>query len=61
MTGQRLLNEREAAQLLGLSPKTLQDRRLKRRPPTYLKLGHAVRYRASDLEAFIQQSTIQLT
>lgn len=49
----RLLNERDAAQLLGLSARTLQKWRLQGVGPRYLKLGHAVRYSLKDLKAFL--------
>jgi predicted DNA-binding transcriptional regulator AlpA len=51
----RLLDEDEAADYLGLSPRTLQGLRVKGGGPDYIKLGsRAVRYRLSDLEEFIE-------
>ena len=51
----RLINTAEAAQLLGISPKTLESQRV--RPggvsPPYIKLGRLVRYRFSDIQALI--------
>ncbi len=49
----RLLNERDASDLLGLSARTLQKWRLQGVGPRYLKLGHAVRYAREDLETFL--------
>ena len=53
-----LINEREAAQILGLSVQTLRnDRATKRRWP-YVKLGKAVRYRPEILMQIIERGTI---
>jgi predicted DNA-binding transcriptional regulator AlpA len=46
-----LWSEKEVAEYLGLSSKTLQKRRNKRQPPIFLKLGRTVRYRKEDVEA----------
>jgi len=51
-----LVNETEAARILGLSVKTLRRWRWAGKPPCFLKLGGAVRYDPADLEAFIEQS-----
>ena len=53
-----LLNEYEAGKLVGLSTKTLQMRRYRHLPPKYLKIGRSIRYRASDLEAWLQKTEI---
>lgn len=55
-----LLTERQAAQLLGLSVKTLQARRFNRLGPSYVKLGRSVRYTSVDLENFINSNRIQI-
>ena len=52
----QLVNETEAARILGLSVKTLRRWRWAGKPPRFLKLGGAVRYDPADLEAFIEQS-----
>jgi hypothetical protein len=46
----QLLTEREAACILRLSPRTLADRRYRREPPTFIRLGRCVRYRRTDLD-----------
>lgn len=46
------LNEREAADYLRLSPKTLTRWRWAGRGPVFRKFGRAVRYAVVDLEAF---------
>ncbi|MBI3782798.1 MAG: helix-turn-helix domain-containing protein [Deltaproteobacteria bacterium] len=49
----QFVNEREAAQRLGLSPKTLQRWRWTGRRLHFYKFGAAVRYSCDDLERFI--------
>lgn len=50
----KLLNETEAAQILGVSVKTLRNWRYTRSQPLqYVKFGHLVRYRLEDVDAFI--------
>lgn len=50
----KLLCEKEAARLLGLSHRTLQDWRQIGRGPRYLKMGHRIRYRVADLEGWME-------
>ena len=53
--GTRLLTEREAAERLRVSPGTLTVWRSTRRYPLpFVRIGTAVRYRESDVEAFIE-------
>lgn len=49
----QLLNERDASKILCLSVRTLQKWRLCGRGPSFLKLGHAVRYERAELERFL--------
>ena len=52
--GSRFLNTREAANLLGLSPRTLEDLRLRGGGPPFVRVTRAaVRYRPADLERFV--------
>ncbi len=52
---ERLLNEAESAQFLGLSPNTLNRWRCLRKGPEFVKLGgRSVRYRLSDLTAWVE-------
>ena len=53
-----LLTEKEAAALLRLNVKTLQNRRYYRKPPTYIKRDRSVLYRLSDLRAYIRSCEI---
>ena len=53
-----LMNEKKAAECLGLSVGTLQNWRCNSEGPTYLKLGGAVRYRPEDLEAYVEENLV---
>lgn len=57
----QLINEREAATLLGLSVKCLQGWRLRGGGPPFVKLGRAVRYEVPALEAFVQDAVRRST
>ena len=46
-------NEAEAGLIVGLTPKALQSRRWRGEGPAYIKVGRLVRYRMSDLLAFL--------
>lgn len=59
MTSQNL-DERQAAQYLGLSVSTLQQWRFRSKGPDYLKFGKAVRYRVADLQAFVEAHVVRL-
>lgn len=48
-----LVNEHEAARLLGLSVKTLRRWRWAGKGPNFVKIGSAVRYEPSELTAVI--------
>jgi len=54
----RILNERATADALSLSPKTLQAWRQQKRGPAYFKMGRAVGYRESDLEAWLRKNRV---
>jgi hypothetical protein len=49
-----LLNEFEAAQIMGLSVKTLRVWRVRKRGCRHIKLENAVRYDPVDIAAFIE-------
>jgi predicted DNA-binding transcriptional regulator AlpA len=54
-----LLNEQQAADILSTKPGTLQVwRSTKRYPLPYVKIGRLVRYRKSDVEAFLVARTV---
>lgn len=50
----RTMSAAEAANAIGLAPSTLAKLRLSGLGPVYLKLGRRVRYRATDIEAYLQ-------
>lgn len=53
-----LLNGKQAAEILGTTEGTLRVWRCtKRYPIPYVRIGRAIRYRRSDLEAFISDRT----
>ena len=55
------VDEKEASKITGLAVATLQTRRCRKMQPPYLKVGgRRVRYRLSDLEAFLDNSVIKV-
>jgi predicted DNA-binding transcriptional regulator AlpA len=50
----RMYDTRQAAEFLGLKPVTLEAWRCRGGGPRFVKLGHAVRYRSEDLDAYIE-------
>jgi excisionase family DNA binding protein len=52
MSDVELMDERQAALILGLSPSTLEKLRRRNRGPKAVKIGRLVRYRRADLEAW---------
>lgn len=61
-TCERLLQTRDAAQMLGVSTAWLERKRWEGKPPTYVRVGgpngRAVRYRKSDLLSYIEANTV---
>ena len=51
----RLLPEQEVSEMLGVAIATLQAWRRVGKPPAFIRLGRAVRYRLSDLHQLIRQ------
>ena len=58
-TFERPLPEREAAELLGVSPNTLKHWRWVGRGPRYVKLVGGVAYRSCDLSAWIDANVTE--
>lgn len=60
-----LISESEAARALGVSPSTIKQARLHRltsnplRDLPYIKIGRSVRYRRSDITAWIETHTVR--
>ena len=53
-----LLTEAEAAKRLCAKPQTLNKWRTRKRGPAYIKISGKIRYKASDVQAFIDASRI---
>ena len=53
--GPHLVNEHEAAQVLGLKVATLRRWRWLGQGPPFIKIGNAVRYDPADLECVIRE------
>lgn len=53
------LSERDAASFLGITQRTLQDWRLNRRGPAYIKLGRRIAYDRTDLEQFLAANRVE--
>ena len=57
----RLLTQSDAAKLLRLSERTLERLRLQGGGPPFVKAGRSVRYRESDLDAWIAARVVSST
>ncbi|ACL63327.1 helix-turn-helix transcriptional regulator [Methylobacterium nodulans] len=57
-TDDTLLNDVQAAEIACLSVRTLRAWRVRGFGPAYVKAGRAVRYRRSDLLAWIKARTV---
>lgn len=55
--GSDMLTTEQAARLLGLSPFTLNKWRLNGHGLRFIKLGRAVRYRRTDVDAYLASRT----
>jgi predicted DNA-binding transcriptional regulator AlpA len=54
----RLVDEGEAAKFLGKSVAWMQRARSVGQGPRFAKLGHHVRYRAEDLDAYVRANMV---
>ncbi len=62
MTEKFLLNTRDAAQMLDLSPRTLEAWRLRGEGPAHIRLGRRrIAYRRSILESWIEERSRRST
>ncbi|GAB5388408.1 MAG: hypothetical protein Alpg2KO_13760 [Alphaproteobacteria bacterium] len=50
-----LLDQHQTAKYLALSPKTLANWRTQGKGPEYHKIGGRIRYRQSDLDAYVNR------
>ena len=56
----RLLSPDEAADFLGVQKSTLAVWRcVQRYPLPFVRIGRLIRYRQTDLEAFVQENTVR--
>lgn len=55
---ERLLTEAELSELTGVPVATLIDWRYRRKGPAFVKLGARVRYRESDVDAWLAERTV---
>jgi excisionase family DNA binding protein len=61
VTKEAYLKPREAAEYLRSSTSTLAKARMYKRGPLFVRIGRAVRYRQSDLDAWMSASVAQQT
>jgi predicted DNA-binding transcriptional regulator AlpA len=54
-----VLNERQVQEVYGFSVPYLRRARRERRGPRFLKVGKLVRYRKSDVEAFLSAHAVE--
>lgn len=54
-----LVRARVAAEFLGTTEGRLANMRCAGIGPAFVKIGHSVRYRMSDLEAYVSANTVQ--
>jgi len=52
---EKLLSQRELRNLLSQSDSTLERWRREGKGPRFIKIGRSVRYRESDVEAFLEE------
>jgi len=61
MNTPEILNERQVQEIYGFSIPYLRRTRRERRGPRFLKVGKLVRYRKSDIEAFLAAHVVEST
>lgn len=54
-----LYSETQAAPMFGCSPATLRKNRCLGKGPDYVKLGRSVRYRLSDIRAYVNANVVK--
>jgi predicted DNA-binding transcriptional regulator AlpA len=58
---QPLLTQRQCAEALALSERTLERLRVSGTGPKFLRIRHSVRYRPTDVEAWLASRTVNST
>lgn len=61
MTTDKLLTTQQAAEMLGLSPNTLNQWRNLKRGPRFVKISKCVRYSEAEILSYIEQQTRERT
>ncbi len=56
---EHLLDTKQAAEYVGVKPRTLEVYRSKKKGPNYLKYSHGVRYRREDLDSWMEPILVQ--
>lgn len=56
----KLLNEKQASEITGLSLSWFRQSRMRGSGPPYIKVGRAVRYRLQDLQGWLANNTVGL-
>ncbi len=59
MTDSNVLNERQAANVLGCSVALMRKWRLFGDGPSYLKIGRLIRYRQADIDSFLEAHRVE--
>ena len=54
----RLLDQTQAAELLQISPRTVEGWRSRGEGPRFVRVGRRVRYRLDDLRAWLDEHTV---
>lgn len=54
----QVINEYEAAKILGKSVQTLRNERYLRKGSPYIKIGRSVRYRVEDILGYLERHRI---
>ena len=54
------LDTKQAAKYLGLAEQSLHNRRFRRLPPSYIKIGRRILYDIKDLDLFLESCRIEL-
>lgn len=53
-----LLTEKEAAEILGVTQRFMANRRYRKQPPRFVRIGRLVRYSRQAIVEFMQNSTV---
>jgi excisionase family DNA binding protein len=56
-----LLTQREAAELLKLSQRTIERLRVSGLGPRFVRVGRSIRYRLTDIESYISSRVVAST